>query len=189
MTSLPLQVELATLLASCGHGDAGSFIRLHELAAPRLLSFIRRFDISRELAEDILQESLVSIWRNASYYNVDRSNPMSWMCTIARNKQRDVYRAQQIRFGANETPFEEMELSCERLDPCAILESVQAAKALSHCLAGLGPNQRQAIHLAFYEDLAHPTIATELRKPLGTVKTLIRRGLHRIRAELAWSGC
>ena len=176
--------QLKTWLAAVANKDATAFRALYDATSSKLFGFALRILIKRELAEEILQESFVSVWNNASSYQASLAAPMTWMTTIVRNKAFDLLRRvdHAVEIDADTFDKEVME-AMESADPNP-LESLQLdadAKALAHCMTGLEGLHRQAIALAFYHDLSHSEVAQQLTLPIGTVKTWIRRGLERLR--------
>ncbi len=177
--------ELALLLAACGRGDAASFERLHKLVAPRLLRFTLRMHTPYEFAEDVVQESLIAIWRQSAHYDADLSSPMTWMIAIARNKAYDAFRANRVRFCASEDACEEQDNEdASAPSPCSFVEQQQTSTEIRRCLGRLMADRRVAIELAYLQDLTHQEVALQLGKPLGTVKTWIRRGMEDMRREM-----
>ena len=179
--------QLKTWLAAVAKKDSQSFRLLYDAASPKLFGFVLRILIKRELAEEVLQESFVSIWNNAAGYQPHLAAPMTWMTTIVRNKAFDMLRKvdkadERVEIDNDNFDKEVME-ALESQDPTPIesLQLTDDAKALARCLSRLDGLHRQAIALAFYHDLSHSEVAEQLKQPLGTIKTWIRRGLERLR--------
>ncbi|HEX8957455.1 MAG TPA: sigma-70 family RNA polymerase sigma factor [Burkholderiaceae bacterium] len=179
--------QLKAWLAAVAKKDSLSFRLLYDAASPKLFGFVLRILVKRELAEDVLQEAFVSIWNNAASYQPHLAAPMTWMTTIVRNKAFDMLRKLDT---ANETveidndSFDKEVMEALQSPDSTPLESLQMsgdAKALARCLSRLEGLHRQAIALAFYHDLSHTEVAEQLKQPLGTIKTWIRRGLERLR--------
>jgi RNA polymerase sigma-70 factor (ECF subfamily) len=109
---------------------------------------------------------------------------MTWMTTIVRNKAFDMLRKVTDTVEIDNDSFDkEVMDALESQDPTP-LESLQLtddAKALARCFSRLEGLHRQAIALAFYHDLSHSEVAEQLKQPLGTIKTWIRRGLERLK--------
>ena len=176
--------QLKLWLAAVANKDAQAFRSLYDTTSPKLFGFALRILIKRELAEEVLQESFVSVWNNAGTYQASLAAPMTWMTTIVRNKAFDLLRRvdQAVEIDADTFDKDVMD-ALESADPTPI-ESLQLSadsKALARCLTRLEALHRQAIALAFYHDLSHSEVAEQLSLPIGTVKTWIRRGLERLR--------
>lgn len=183
--------QLRAWLAATARGDGTAFRSLYDATAPKLFSFALRILQKREAAEEVLQESFVSIWNNASGYQDGLAAPMTWMSTIVRNKAFDALRrlhsaGETAAIDADGFDREVME-AMESGEPSQLdrLQLGEDARALARCLAKLEGLHRQAIAMAFYHDLSHSEVAQQLQLPIGTVKTWIRRGLERLRKCLS----
>lgn len=181
--------ELSLLLSECGRGDAISFRCLHRLVAPRLMRYALQLRMTREFAEDVVQESMIAIWRQSASYNPVLASPMTWMIAIVRNKAFDAFRASRVRSCPADASLSGAmeEDDCEP-PPCKWLEMRQSTAQMARCLACLRPAQREAIELAFLQELTHHEVAAFLGEPLGTVKTWIRRGMVDLRRHMAQQG-
>lgn len=184
------RAELRQLLSAVGRKDADAFRRLYDLTAPNLLGFAVRILRKRELAEEVVQESFVSVWNNAASYQASLSAPMTWLVTIVRNRAFDLLRTPAAKVMAVELDadllgdglmaeiLEDREGSADgAFDALARGED---SRALAACLAQLEALHRQAVALAFYHDLSHSEVAAQLALPIGTIKTWIRRGLQKL---------
>lgn len=180
--------QLKIWLAAVAHRDATAFRTLYDATSPKLFGFALRILSKRELAEDVLQESFVNIWNNASAYQSTLASPMTWMTTIVRNKAFDALRRTDHAVEIDSDAFDqEVMRALESTDPTP-LETLQLsddAKALARCLARLEGLHRQAIALAFYHDLSHSEVADKMKQPIGTIKTWVRRGLIRLKSCLS----
>lgn len=178
--------KLHDLLRRLGGGDCEAFRELHASSARRLMPFALRIVRSRDLAEEVLQESFIAIWRDAARFDAARSAPMTWMITIVRNKAIDCVRSNALR--ERLTDHDLYDASVGFLDPaagpCEIVELGQRRQEIEIGLRLLEIRSRQAIELAFFEELTHGEVAARMTIPLGTVKTWIRRGCKQIRVHL-----
>ncbi|MBI1891906.1 MAG: sigma-70 family RNA polymerase sigma factor [Burkholderiales bacterium] len=172
--------------------DGDAFRLLYDAAAPKLFGFALRILMKREAAEEVLQESFISVWNNAAGYQASLAAPMTWMTTIVRNKAFDMLRradhaveldADTFKDGGMQEVVNALESS--EKGPSDTLQLSQDAQALAHCMNRLEGLHRQAIALAFYHDLSHSEVAEQMKLPIGTVKTWIRRGLERLRMCLS----
>ena len=179
--------QLRILLASVARRDAAAFRALYDATSPKLFGFALRILNRKELAEEVLQESFVSVWNNAGSYQAGLAAPMTWMTTIVRNRAYDLLRRVDatVEIDANTFDKDVME-ALESSDPSPFdaLSMDGEAKALAQCFSRLEGLHRQAIALAFYHDLSHSEVAERMQLPLGTVKTWVRRGLERLRTCL-----
>ena len=170
--------QLRQLLAQCSLGNRRAFETLYRSVAPRLHGVALRCLGRADLAEEVLQESFVRIWNNASRYEAHLSAPMTWMVNITRNLAIDQLR----RF--REVPLvdgQEDSLADDSPSAHELLDSAREASALNHCLETLEGPQRQSITLAYFHGLSYAELAEQLPAPLGSVKSWIRRGMERLR--------
>jgi RNA polymerase sigma factor (sigma-70 family) len=180
--------QLKTWLVKVARKDAEAFRALYDSASPKLFGFALRILHKRELAEEVLQESFVSIWNNAASYQSSLAAPMTWMSTIVRNKAFDTLRKTDQTVEIDEANFDPAVMEAlESSDPTPIeaLQLSDQSKALARCFARLEGLHRQAIALAFFHDLSHSEVAEQMKLPIGTVKTWVRRGLARLKICLS----
>ncbi len=178
--------ELAALLSRAALGDRAAFARLYEATRSKLFGVSLRIVRERPLAEEALQDSFVNIWNHAADYARAKSAPLTWMTAIVRNRSLDI-----VRRTREEPDIDEKltaSLADERATPARDVETRADAHSIRECLGELEAEQRQTIALAFYHGLTHSELAAHLRRPLGTVKTHIRRGLLRLKDCLAQRG-
>ena len=173
------QAHLAQLLTRTASGDRQAFAALYAATKGKLFAVSLRIVRERQLAEEVLQDGFVSIWNHAADYAAARSAPMTWMTAIVRNRSLDIVRR------AREEPDVDDALSSNLVDESAAPAREAQDRAEAHdvrrCLEELEAEQRQSIALAFFHGLTHSELAAHLQRPLGTVKTHIRRGLMKLR--------
>ncbi|AXI63877.1 RNA polymerase subunit sigma-70 [Pseudomonas kribbensis] len=170
--------QLRQLLAQCSLGDRRAFETLYRSVGPRLHGVALRFMGRPDLAEEVLQESFVRIWNNASRYQSHLSAPMTWMINITRNQAIDQLRKHRDR---PLTDFEQEALVDENPSAHDLLNSAREATALNRCLETLEGMQRRSITVAYFQGLSCSELAEHLAAPLGSVKSWIRRGMERLR--------
>lgn len=187
--TLPIQdSELAALLARVAARDTAALKSLYDATSTRLFGLALRIVGRRDAAEDVLQEAFLTIWRAAGDYRAALSPPMAWLGLIVRSRALD-----WLRRGSAERAHVVHGLDdqiadwavAETPDPSQQLAASEQACALRECLARLEQRQREVISLAYLRDLSHSQLAAQLKLPLGTVKTWIRRGLEQLRGCLA----
>lgn len=183
--------ELAALLSRCGLGDRAAFAALYQRSSGHLFAVLLRIQRDRALAEDLLQEVYVSIWKAAASFDAARSQPLTWMTHIARNRAIDSLRRSgtQPQLHSAEPAVEgQPDIIEAHADegpgPLELLHRASEARELAHCMEGLSAPQRQSVALAFYDGLSHAEVAEQLRQPLGTVKSWVRRALQALKGCL-----
>jgi RNA polymerase sigma-70 factor (ECF subfamily) len=171
-------------LHATARGDRQAFQALYRAASPHLFSVLLRMLRRRDVAEDALQDCFVRIWQNASSYAPDRGAPMTWMMSIARYRALDLIRRQRPEVSLDdedpEADPEDDHNETER-GPVASSMTQEGMEVLKECLDTLQDVQRESVLLAYYEGYTHHELAARLGKPLGTVKSWVRRGLQRLR--------
>jgi len=186
MTLDAAQARLAGLLAKSALGDRAAFAELYRASSSKLFGVSLRIVRERALAEEALQDSFVNIWNHASDYAQAKSAPTTWMTAIVRNRSLDIVRRTREEPDIDDTLA--TNLVDERAAPPREAEARADAHSIRHCLEELDAEQRQTIALAFFHGLTHSELADHLRRPLGTVKTHIRRGLLKLKDCLMREG-
>ena len=177
----PSPEELAGLLARCALRDRRSFEQLYKLTSPQLFGLVLRIVKNQDLASEVLQEGYVKIWNRAGDFRPDKAGAMTWMSAIVRNQAIDL-----LRRSANQPlesePVEDLHwLADESAGPLDLANQEQENQALHDCLGHLDETQRQAMLMAYFSGMTHEELAEHLDRPLGTVKSWLRRGLMRLK--------
>ncbi len=161
--------------------DRKAFAELFNYFAPRLKAFGLRQGTNPAAAEELAQETMISVWRKAETFDRQRATASTWVFTIVRNKRIDMFRRERrIDVSLDEAADQPAEIE----PPDSGFDLAQASKAIRHALAHLPRDQKEVLLKAFFEDKSHSVIADELNLPLGTVKSRIRLGLARLRNTL-----
>ena len=185
--------DLAAALARSVLGDRAAFKRVYDLSSGHLFAVILRIQRDRDLADELLQEVYVSAWKAAGSFDASRAQPMTWLTHIARNKAIDSLRRAQAQPRTeslhaadddDDRPDAQARLVDEAPGPAALLERASDARQLGQCMEGLSAPQRQSVALAFFDGLSHAEVADQLRQPLGTVKSWVRRALMTLKGCL-----
>jgi RNA polymerase sigma factor (sigma-70 family) len=190
----PVLDTLGELMSRVALRDQAAFKQLYDATACCLLGIAVRMLHDRSWAEEVLQEVYVSVWHTAPNYSPLKSQPMTWLMTVARHKAMDALRSSRADRqhcvrptamagdddgGGDDGGLPDM--ADEGLGPLDQLVQAIDAQQLRCCLQRLEPQQRQAIALAFYDGLTHAELALHMHQPLGTVKAWVRRGLDRLK--------
>jgi len=179
---------LADLLARVTLFDQQAFAELYRLTSSHLYAVALRILRESGAAEEVLQESYVNIWHHAGSYVAAKSQPLTWLTSIVRNRCLDQMRRREVDTVTIDDEEQGMMLADDRPTPMDLLLSSADALAVKGCVELLEAGQKQAIALAFYQGLSHSELARHLRQPLGTVKSWVRRGLERLKACLDGAG-
>ncbi len=188
MTFESNDAEIIQLLDRIALHDAAALKALYDLCSSKLFGLAVRVVSNREWAEDVLQESFLSIWRSAGDYRASLSPPMAWMGLIVRSRGLDFLRRRASQRSHLTQEIDEVMADTLALDAPTPMDTAQASEqawALHQCLVKLENRQREVVSLAYVRDLSHSELAQQLKLPLGTVKTWIRRGLEQLRVCMA----
>ncbi|MEZ5666322.1 MAG: sigma-70 family RNA polymerase sigma factor [Alphaproteobacteria bacterium] len=161
--------------------DRAAFRALFADFAPRVAAFGRKMGADPQVAEDLAQDVMLSVWRRAGQYDRDKASVSTWIFTIARNRRIDmVRRERRPEFDPEDPAF------LPEADPLPdqTMQNARQGRLIRDAVAELPEEQSAMLRLAFLEDKTHSTIASELNMPLGTVKSRIRLAMTRLRAML-----
>ncbi len=161
-----------------------SFRHLVLTFGPKVKTMMLRNGADPETAEDIAQETMITVWRKAHLFAAEKGSISTWIYTIARNLRIDRLRRQVI-WQVYEEVFDNQP-SSEELAEARIAREQEEAKVAA-ALKTLPEEQRQIIQLAFVDGLSHSKIAKKLQLPLGTVKSRVRLAYQKLREEVEGS--
>ena len=168
---------LALLLSETAAGREAAFARLYELTASRLFAIARGIVGGRgDVAEDVLQDSFVRVWRWAHRYAPDKGSAYGWLVRIVRNRALTAREALHRREDGHGELANEALASCEP-DPSDQAMRSEDARRVNACLANLPANHRRSLTLVYFEGLTHSELAARLGVQPGTAKSWVRRGL------------
>jgi RNA polymerase sigma-70 factor, ECF subfamily len=170
------------LLERVGRADPGALAALYDRYRGMAFALATRITADPALAEDVLQEAFLGVWRNAARYSAARGSVRTWLLSIVHHRAVDALRR---RRPASELPDADMPPPslvmpdvwpevAGRLDRAAIMRALEA----------ISPAQREALELAYYGGLTQQEIASRTGTPLGTVKSRVRLGLLALREGL-----
>lgn len=172
--------SLEELLARVSVGEERAFERLYDLVAPRLFGMVLRVLRDPAQSEEVCQEVLLEVWRDAGRFDPRLGSGTTWLFTLAHRRAVD-----RVRSGAAAAAREERAaLADVRRPHDEVAEQVSATlerEAVDQCLEQLTRLQREAVELAYWRGFTHREVARVLDVPLGTVKSRMRDGLVRLR--------
>jgi RNA polymerase sigma factor (sigma-70 family) len=171
--------QLLKLLSATAQGDKQAFASLYQATSGQLFAVSLKMLKRRELAEEALQEAYVRIWHNASDYQLGKGTVLTWMVSIVRYRALDMLRYVKVR--KEEELTEQHDVGSE--PPTLLID--EENQQLQRCMDELDEQQKQAIHLAYYNGMSHQEVVAHLDSPLGTIKSWIRRGLQSLQRCLA----
>jgi RNA polymerase sigma-70 factor, ECF subfamily len=162
--------------------DRAAFGQLFAYFAPRVKTFMRRSGLDEASADDLAQETLLTVWRKAHLFDGSAVGASAWIFTIARNLRIDALRRTRRGAGGEQLSdvADEFEID-EAMAPDDALASSQREERVRAALAALSDEQMRVVELSFYQEKAHAEIAQILGIPLGTVKSRLRLAMARLR--------
>jgi RNA polymerase sigma-70 factor (ECF subfamily) len=174
-----------TYLEGIREGQTEPLARLYDETSFILFGLALRVLTDQADAEEVVLDVYQQVWRAHHTYDAARGGILSWLTVMTRSRAIDRLRSAGTR-RARELPIEEGRDEPSH-QPAPETQSIfaQQRRIIRRALAALAPEQRQAIELAFFRGLTHSEVAERLGAPLGTIKTRIRIGMHRLRDQLA----
>lgn len=176
--------QLIALLDRIALADESALKELYALTSSKLYGVAVRVVTNREWAEDVLQEAYLNIWKVAGSYKASLSPPMAWMGLLVRSRGLDFLRRRASDRADRVQELDDVisdTVAGDSPNPMDTTQASEQAWALHQCLSQLENKQREVVSLAYLRDLSHSELAEQLKLPLGTVKTWIRRGLEQLR--------
>ncbi len=177
--------ELSSWLqAVAARQDRQAFAAVFKHFAPRVKAYLMRLGTSEALAEDLVQETMVSVWRKAVLYDPSHAGVSTWIFTIARNLRVDHLRRKGLAIGADADEGEAEALRDESPQPDELLSTREREVRVREAMRQLSDEQAKIVRLSFFEEHPHARIAEELGIPLGTVKSRVRLAVNHLRRLL-----
>jgi RNA polymerase sigma-70 factor (ECF subfamily) len=171
-----------SLMAAIAQGDSVAFKAFYDRHSNAVYTLALRMLKSPQEAEQLLTDVFFEIWSARERYEMERSNPLTYLMRLTRSRAIDKLR----RKGPVGTRAVALDPS-EGVDvpvndpPPAPLEASEERQRISAALGALDQEHRRVLECAYYDGLSHSEIAERLNKPLGTVKSSIRLGLARLK--------
>jgi len=166
-------------LRACARGDQRALRQLYEQDSSRLLDVALRIVRDKSLAEDIVHDAFIKVWRGAGSFDPDRGSARGWVFSVTRHLALNV-----VRNHYREIPLSD-EHEHERVATTDTFEFASRSGQVHTCLEQLDPARRTCILHAYVDGYSHSEIAQKLDTPLGTVKAWIKRSLAALRECMA----
>jgi RNA polymerase sigma factor (sigma-70 family) len=180
-----LDTQLIVLIDRVAQRDAQALRQLYDATSSKLYAVAVRVVSNKEHAEDVLQDAYLNIWRIAADYRASLSPPMAWMGVVVRSRALDFLRKRKAERALGGVDIDDQfGDGLDSAEPTPLDTSIasEQAWALHECLRKIEAKPREVLTLAYFRDLSHGELATQLSLPLGTVKTWIRRSLEQLRS-------
>jgi RNA polymerase sigma-70 factor (ECF subfamily) len=181
------EIEWVALVQGVAAGDQGALHALYERAHRVVFTLIMRITANRETTEEVTLDVFLDVWRRASGYHEAGGTVLGWIMNQARSRAIDRLRFDQRK---KRVPPEigDVLSTTAAAHPDDVIAFKEQSQALRSALDILTPDERQAIEAAFFSELPYAEVAARLNQPLGTIKTRIRSGLHKLREALTEGG-
>jgi RNA polymerase sigma-70 factor (ECF subfamily) len=173
------------LMERCTARDPTALESLYDRYSRMVYSLALRIAGQPAVAEEIVQDVFLKLWRSADQYRAERGPLGPWLCTLARNRALDHLRLKREKQRRREDSLDDdFTIRTSAPNPETLAQQSQAAVRVRASLSELPAAQQRAIELAYFEGMSHSAIAAALAEPLGPVKSWIRSGLMRMRETL-----
>lgn len=179
------EISHEDLLVAVGQKqDRKAFAVLFAYFGPRIKSYLMKHGASETAAEEILQNTFVTVWEKAGGFNPQKAAASTWLFTIARNKRIDALRREKyISYDSDALAMTQAPGSTAAPDEAYV--DAKTVEKLSAAMKSLPPEQSELLQMAYFEDKSHQAIADETKIPLGTVKSRLRLALEKLRQQFA----
>ncbi len=180
--------HLIALLDRIADRDEAALRELYDITSRKLYGLALRMVGRADLAEDVLQECYLNVWRIASDYRSTLSPPLGWMSVIVRSRALDMLRRLSSQMDGKMQSIDDDESQQIASSEVGLLDAAMAgeqAGALNNCLSKIEARQRDVIVWAYFRDMSHSELASQFNLPIGTIKTWIRRGLVQLKSCMA----
>jgi RNA polymerase sigma-70 factor (ECF subfamily) len=169
----------------CGAGEQAALSSLYDQAAHLVYSVVLKVLANQADAEEVTLDVFTQIWRTAQSYQASKGSVTAWLVMLARSRAIDRMRSRATRQRREEPIFEYADFPSASSGPEQSTAEAQRRRRILAAMAGLPPDQRQAVELAFFSGLSHSELAERLQLPLVTVKTRLRSSMLKLRESLA----
>ncbi|MGF1612084.1 MAG: sigma-70 family RNA polymerase sigma factor [Kiloniellales bacterium] len=180
--SAPTAADAEQLIVAIARlGDRAAFVALFERFAPRLKTYLRQLGAEEAVADDLVQDVMLTVWRRAGQFDPKKASASTWIFTIARNRRIDLLRRERR---PEYDPSDPLLVPNSDLPADRGLERTQTQALLRAAVGALPPEQAALLRMSYLDDKTHSRIAEELGLPLGTVKSRLRLAMEKLRAML-----
>lgn len=178
------------LIRAIASGAAWAMDPLYERYSRILYSLVYRMVSDHQIAEDLIQDAFLSVWKRATSYSPQHGAVRSWLISIAHHRTIDYLRGVQRRSVLKEATWEDVERDERTAEPDALEGALQSIQSdlVRQALKQIPAEQRMVIELAYFQAWTQSEIAEGCQIPLGTVKARMRLGLQHLKRALGRMG-
>lgn len=162
--------------------DRACFMRIYDHFAPRLQRYLRNLGVPESMADELVQEALLTLWRKAAMFDPARASLATWLYRVARNLYIDHVRRQPHWLPIQEGLDRIDHVESARLDSQP--ESSFDQDILKQAIDRLPPVQAKLVRMCYLESKSHSEISAELQMPLGSVKSSLRRAFAKLQVSM-----
>ncbi|HEX7491605.1 MAG TPA: sigma-70 family RNA polymerase sigma factor [Candidatus Limnocylindrales bacterium] len=174
----------AELMRQVAVGEIGGLETLYDRYHTMAYALALRITTETGLAEDVVQDSFLGLWRNAARYAEDKGSVRGWLLAIVRHRAIDAMRRQRAGVALGDEAVEALPAALTLPDIWPEVSGRLDAQQVRVALMVLPPAQREVIELAYFEGLTQREIADRTHAPLGTVKSRMRLGMVALKDHL-----
>ncbi|TGN40658.1 sigma-70 family RNA polymerase sigma factor [Marinobacter confluentis] len=170
---------ISKLIARVAQADRAAFSSLYQATAPKLLGVVLRILNNRAWAEEVIQDAYLKVWQKAGQFDEDKSSPITWMVSIARNSAIDELRKHPTGRTVNDDQLDQVpggQTTAQQQ-----VEDQQSVNQLNHCIDQLEKERQDMVRLAYLNGWSRDDLAGQFGQPVNTVKTWLRRALQDIK--------
>ena len=187
---MPTDAELKAasdveLVAAVAGGDAAALAELYDRFSGMLLGLAQRILGNGAEAEEILQEALLQVWKQAGRYDRRRSSVSTWLVLITRSRAIDRLRSRRVKDRTLLAVQREKRRSHASPEGVGAVFREERGRRLNEEMSRLPPEQRDVLEMAFFRGMTQSEIAAETGVPLGTVKTRSLLAMRKLRKALS----
>ncbi|MDX2289488.1 MAG: sigma-70 family RNA polymerase sigma factor [Hyphomicrobiaceae bacterium] len=178
-----MELDYVAALEGCARGEKQALRQLYDAEAGRLIAVAQRIVRRRELAEEVVQDAFIQVWRKAATFDPALGSARGWIYAIVRNRALNV-----VRDGSREDLVDADTLDAAREGQGVVADAYEKlgqGSRLRDCLEVIDKEKRESVLLAYVAGYTHGEIAGQLGVPLGTAKSWVRRGLAALKDCMA----
>jgi len=179
--SMQLNKQLQGLLVKVSSKNKPAFEAFYDSTIKRCFSQALRITNREDMAEEVISDVYMQVWKNAASYDDERSGVMTWLMMICRSRALDILRQRKNQQTKESVSLDAVAEPFTDEEPQDILNAIQQDSELYRAIGQLKPQQRQLLSLSYFKNFTHNEIASYTDIPLGTVKTQIRRAIIRLK--------
>ena len=181
-TTEPQQELLRSLLARVAAGEAAALATLYDATAARVYAVALRITRDAGSAEEVVSDVYLQVWKTAARYDVARGPVIAWLLVICRSRALDNLRRRDDAELHPEPEQLRPDLDRSDSEPFDDFVALERSSRVHAAIALLDDKSKHLLALAFFQGLSHQEIADHTRLPLGSVKTVLRTAMQKLRA-------